>query len=177
MSDKLCRHLRTFCYSTDKTRRRDQSSGKTCRSDKTYRRDETCWSDKTCRRDETCWSDKMCRRDKSVSQHIRCLQRYMISTTFLSYCLAVFAVIPLSSFSLSLFMYFLYFYYYYFIFNVYHLSNLCFGDLLTFSSLPVSLQLPSPQRHQSTSEDLSVLYAVRCRPVLCCAKFVTSVSV
>ena len=108
VSDILCRHLRTFCYSTDKTRRRDQSSGKTSRSDKTYRRDETCWSDETCRRDETCWSDKMCRRDKSVSQHIRCLERYMISTTFLSYCLGIFAVIPLSSFSVSLYVFFIF---------------------------------------------------------------------
>ena len=109
----------------------------------------------------------MCGRDKSVSQHIRCLQRYMISTTFLSYCLGIFAVIPLSSFSLSLFMYFLYFYYYYyFIFNVYHLSNLCFGDLLTFPSLSQSLSTSRPpkdfssktnitQRHQSASEDFS----------------------
>ena len=137
-----------------------------CRSDKTYRRDETCWSDKTCRRDETCWSDKMCRTDKSVSQHIRCLQRYMISTTFLSYCLGIFAVIPLSSFSLSLFMYF--FLYFYYIFNVYHLSNLCFGDLLTFSSLSQSLstshRLKDISQPAKTSASCT-LYAV----ALCCA--------
>ena len=38
------------------------------------------------------------------------------------------------------------------LFNVYHLSNLCFGDLLTFPSLSPSLcPPPIPQRHHSAS--------------------------
>ena len=48
----------------------------------------------------------------------------------------------LFSFSVSLFILFFIFYFFICIFNVYHLSNLCFRDLLTF---------PSPSQSLSTS--------------------------
>ena len=117
VSDKLCRHLRTFCHSTNKTRRRDQSSGKTCRSDKKCRRDETCCSDKTCRRDETCWSDKTCRRDKkknkkkTVTTHPLSTEVYDLSN--ISELLSGdFAVITLSFpfLCLSLFYFFIFYF-------------------------------------------------------------------
>ena len=67
--------------------------------------------------------DKAC-RNKSV---------VYIFVTFLCYCLGIFAVISLFFLHLCLSLCFN------FNFNVYHLSNLCFGDLLTFPSLSQSL--------------------------------------
>ena len=95
---------------------------------------------------------------QNLLQHICCLQRYMISTILLCYSLEIFAVITLSFFSLCLSL----FYFFY----VYYLSNLRFGDLLTFPSLSQCFSTSRPpkdfssktnitQRHQSASEDFS----------------------
>ena len=76
----------------------------------------------------------MSERQKRVATHPLFTEVYdlnnifeLLSGDFCSYYILFF-----------LFSVFLYFYFI-FIFNVYHLSNLCFGDLLTFPSLSQSL--------------------------------------